>query len=112
MDVDLNGFHSQCKDQLMGGLIIHNGRCMTERETRVAVNYGIDRGYKFASEIPDEIVDEICNCHGNAEWMDQYDDTPDFVSIPVLERIIHRLAGYWHNDFDPDDLIRQIKEEL
>ena len=61
MDIDLNGFHSHCKNKLMGGLIIHNGRCMTERETRIAVNYGIAMGYELASEIPTEKIDEICD---------------------------------------------------
>lgn len=111
MDIDLEGFHSQCKYQLMGGLIIHKGRCMTERETRVAVNYGIAMGYKSASEIPTERIDEICDTHGNAEWMERFDDTPDFISMPELEQIIRKISNFWYNNFDADDLIRQIKEE-
>ena len=113
MNIDLKGFHSQCKNQLMGGLIIHNDRCMTERETRIAVNYGIAMGYKLASEIPTEKIDEICNSHGNEPWMDQFDDTPEFVALPELERVIRKIADrYWRNNFDAEDLIVQIKEEF
>ena len=96
----------------MGGLIIHNGRCMTERETRIAVNYGIAMGYKLVSEIPTEKIDEICDSHGNEMWMDQFDDTPEFIALPELERVIRKLADYRCNCWDAEDIITQIKEEL
>lgn len=110
MKIDLKGFHRNCKDDLMGGLIIHKGRCMTESETRILVNYGISKGYKLADEIPEEIVDEICDTHGNAEWMREYDDTPIFVSLPTLKRAINNLNSLWFDN--SDELYSAIIEEL
>lgn len=47
MDINLKGYKDNCGHQLMGDLIIHNGRRMTERETRMAVNWGIENGYNL-----------------------------------------------------------------
>lgn len=43
----------------MGDLVIHNGRRMTEIETRMAVNWGIKNGFETASMIPQETAN--CN---------------------------------------------------
>lgn len=43
MDGKLKGFKSNCGHTQMGDLAIHRGRRMTESETRMAVNYGIEQ---------------------------------------------------------------------
>ena len=44
--------------------------------------------------------------------MDQFDDTPEFIALPELERVIRKLADYRCNCWDAEDIITQIKEEL
>lgn len=112
MDLNLKGYKNNCANMLMGDLIIHKGRRMTESETRKLVNYSIEQGYKLLSEVPDEIADRICdtkNPHGEFE---QYDDTPDFIVLSEMERAIRKVSNYWNYDFDADSLIADIKEEL
>lgn len=114
MDICLKGFKENCGQYLMGDIIIHNNRRMTESETRMAVNYGIEQGYKNASDIPNEIVDKICDLN-NREFY-KYDDTPDFVSLPRLETILRNiLTDNWRyglSNEQIEDLINEIKEEI
>ncbi len=112
MRLNLKGFQRDFPYKAVGGIIIHNGRCLTEEETRILVNYGVDKGYELADEIPNEIVDEICDTHGGAEWMEKYDDTPEFYTMPAIERVIRKLGNWYHNDWDVDEIIKQIKEEI
>lgn len=113
MKIDLEGFKRNCFDRYpVDGLIIVDGRAMTDSETRILVNYGIEKGYETADQVPDEIVKEICDTHGGAEWMRDYDDTPTYITLPYLERILKKLSGFYYNDWDGDDIYRQIVEEL
>ncbi len=113
MSISLKAFKSICFDQCpVDGLIVHNGRALTDSETRILVNYGIDKGYKTLTVIPKEIVDEICETRGNAEWMQQYNDAPQYIALPYLERILQKLSGFSCNDWDGDDIFRQITDEI
>lgn len=110
MDISLKGFKDNCGHQLMGDLIIHNGRRMTECETRMAVNWGIENGYELASEMPDEVVDAICDPQ-TCDY-DKYDDTPDFFTLETLRPILREIQG-WHNTIDmtADELIQAIEDK-
>lgn len=112
MDIDLKGFKENWGDKPMGDLIIHKNHRMTESETRMAVNWGIANGYKLASELPDKVIDTICDpteYHAYAE----YDDTPEFFSLESLRSILHQVSpcGYIYEQ-TPDELIEKIKEIL
>lgn len=114
MDICLGGFKENCGQGLTGDLIIHKNRRMTESETRMAVNYGIEKGYRNASEIPDEIVDKICD--PNNHEFEKYDDTPDFVTLPRLETVLRNiLTENWRYGFSNEqieDLINEITDEV
>lgn len=94
----------------MGDFAIHNGRRMTESETRMAVNWGIKNGFETASMIPTEILDAICEptCHD----YDEYDDTPDFFTLETLRPILREIQG-WHDTIDmtADELIKEIENK-
>lgn len=110
MDINLKGFKANCGNLLMGDLAIHNGRRMTESETRMAVNWGIKNGFETASMIPSEILDAICEpyCHD----YDEYDDTPDFFTLETLHPILQEIQG-WHETIDmtADELIQAIEDK-
>lgn len=89
MNINLKGFKSNCGHTQMGDLAIHRGRRMTESETRMAVNYGIEQGYELASQIPDEVLDAICDPH-NSDYA-KYDDTPRFLTLEALSKAIGSL---------------------
>lgn len=112
MGFNLKGYKNYCKNMLMGDFIIFKGRRMTESETRKLVNYSIEQGYKLLSEVPDEIADRICDTKNRHEEFDQYDDTPDFIVLPEIERAIRKVSNYWNYNFDADSLIADIREEL
>lgn len=112
MNLHLQGFKQNCGDTLMGGIITHKGRALTEAETRVLVNYGIEKGYETIRDFPDEVADEICDTHGNADWMQKYDDTPEFISLPKLQRILEKMCNCYGYDFDPQELFLNIQEEI
>lgn len=111
MDLNLKGFKANKGHKQMGDVLIHKGRRLTERETRMVVNWGINQGYKNASELPGDVVDEICNPY--CSTYDEYDDTPEFVSIQELQSILRRISdeGYIEEQ-TPDELINKIKDEL
>lgn len=110
--MNLKGFKANCHNSLMGGLIIHKGRHMTERETRILVNLGIERGYETLQDVPDEMADEICDPETPFEKFNTYDDTPIFVSLPVLKKTIRRVAGYACYHVDADELVNDVLIEL
>lgn len=110
MNVDLEGFHNNCKEKLMGDFFCHRDRYLSERQTRILVNYCIEKGIETLRDIPDEIADEICTTSGDKKW-DKYDDTPDFISFNRLERTLHRIANCYNVNFDPDELFNLIKDE-
>lgn len=112
MNMNLKGFKANCHDNLMGDLIIHKGRCMTERETRILVNLGIEKGYETLKDVPDEMADEICDPEISYEKFNAYDDTPIFVSLPVLKKAIRRVAGYVSYLVDADELVNDVLIEL
>lgn len=95
----------------MGDLAIHNGRRMTERETRMAVNYDIEQGYDTASQIPKEVVVAICNPR-NYDYIKYDDDTPDFFTLETLRPILREIQG-WHDTIDmtADELIQAIEDK-
>ena len=112
MNLDFKGFKAHCHNRLMGGIIIHNNRHMTERETRILVNLAIEKGYKTLHDVPDEMLDEICNPETPYEKYEAYDDTPDFITIRDVKNAIRKASNFWYYDFDSDTLIADIKEEL
>lgn len=111
MDINLKGFKSNCGHAQMGDLAIHRSRRMTESETRMAVNYGIEQGYELASQIPDEVVDAICDPH-NSDY-EKYDDTPRFLTLETLSDILRDIAGYRGClEITTDELLNKIEERL
>lgn len=111
MDINLKGFKSNCSHTQMGDLAIHRGRRMTESETRMAVNYGLGQGYELASQIPDEVMDAICDPH-NSDFA-KYDDTPRFLTLATLGDILRDIAGYrGYLEITTDELITQIEERI
>ena len=112
MNVDLQGLKDRTDVLPMDGIVIHKGRRMTNDEIRIACNYGLECGYETAQEIPDEVIDKICDPYNLDFDRTKYDDAPKYYSIDYIEKIIRKLGNFWYNDWDADDLIRQIKEEL
>lgn len=112
MNLDLKGYKNNCHNMLMGDLIIHKGRRLTESETRKLVNYGIEKGYRLLSEIPDEVADRICDTDNPQEEFEKYDDTPDFIAFAEIESAIRKVSNFWMYNIDADSLIADIKEEL
>lgn len=111
MNINLKGFKSNCGHTQMGDLAIHRGRRMIESETRMAVNYGIEQGYELASQIPDEVVDAICDPH-NSDY-DKYDDTPRFLTLETLRPILREIAGCRdYLEMTTDELIKQIEDRI
>lgn len=110
MDIDLKGYKANCGDMPMGDLIIHKGHRMTESETRMAVNWGIANGYKLATELPDEVIDKICDPY--CKDYTQYDDTPQFVSMDMLRSTLQRIQNCYNVDWDADDLMDKIEAKL
>lgn len=110
MDVYLKGYKANCGDGPMGDFLIHKNRRMTESETRMAVNWGIENGYKYASDLPDDVLDDICNPL-DRDYED-YDDTPDFFTLETLRHILREIQG-WHDTIDmtADELIKEIENK-
>lgn len=112
MNLNIKGFKRNCYHKLMGGLIRHKGRLMTERETRILVNIAIEKGYETLADIPDDLANKICDENTSYKEYEKYDDTPIFVSLSEFERIIKRVVNYHYYDFDPETLIQDIRYEL
>lgn len=111
MDVNLHVFKANCGNTTMGGLAIHRGRRMTESETRMAVNYGIETGIELGSQIPDEVLDAICDPY-NSDYV-KYDDTPHFFTLATLSGILSEIAGYrGYLEMTVDELITKIAERI
>lgn len=111
MDVNIKGFKANCNDGPMGDFIMHKGHRMTESETRMAVNWGIENGYELASQLPDVVVDAICDPH-NSDY-EKYDDTPYFFTIESLRPILREIAGYrGYLEMTVDELLTQIEERI
>ena len=110
MNLDLKGFKRNCGNQLMGDFIVHRGRHMSERDTRVLVNYAIELGYETIQDVPDEIVDKCCDaCHHE---LDKYNDTPDFYTIDEITSALRRVHNNCYVDWEVDDIMDKLKEEL
>ena len=43
----------------LGGLFVVGGRQLTDAEARKVVNYAIEHGYKYSSDIPDSEVASV-----------------------------------------------------
>lgn len=112
MSVDLKGLKRQGECGPIGGILIWKGRCMTEEETRILVNYGLKNGYRLNSDVPEDIVDEICKSHGNAEWCDQYDEDPRLYTLDYIERIIHKVVAVHNLAVSAYNLCDYIRDEL
>lgn len=109
MNVDLKGFKRNCGNQLMGDFIIHKGRHMSERDTRVFVNYAIEQGYETMKDVPDEIADKCCDASNHE--LDKYNDAPDFYTLEEIEYAIRRIAVS-HYDWDAEAFINKLRDEL
>jgi len=83
---------------------------MTESETRMVVNYGIEQGYELMSEIPDEITDKICDPF--CKEFDKYDDTPEFYSLDYIRKTLRKVQNCYHVDWDADGIMDTLEEEL
>lgn len=95
----------------MGDLIIHKGRRMSERDTRVLVNYAIELGYETIKDVPDEIADKCCDAY-NKE-LDKYDDAPDFYTLDEIESALRRVHDdYYRPNWEVEDIMDKLKEEL
>ena len=110
MNVDLKGFKRNCGNRLMGDFIIHKGRRMSERDTRVLVNYAIEQGYENIADVPDEIADMCCDASNHE--LDKYDDAPDFYTLEEIEHALNRIHNNYYVDWDADDIMDKLKEEL
>lgn len=109
MNIDLEGFKRNCGHQLMGDLIIHNNRRMSESDTRKLVNYAIEQGYETLADVPDEVADKICDAY-NKDF-EKYDDTPDFYTLETIEDAIRRI-DVPHYNWDVEDFISKLRDEL
>lgn len=109
MNVDIKGFKRNCGHKPMGDFLIHRGRHMSESDTRKLVNYAIEQGYETTADIPDEVADKVCDAF-NKDF-EKYDDTPDFWTMEEIESAV-RWAIYKNYDWDADDFINRLKDEL
>ena len=87
----------------MGDFIIHRGRHMSERDTRVLVNETI-------KDVPDEIADKCCDASNHE--LDKYDDSPDFYTLEEIESALRRVHNNYYVDWDVDDIMNKLREEL
>ncbi len=110
MDLCLAGYKRNREGLTMGDLLIHKGRRMTESETRMAVNYGIEKGYELASEIPDEVVDKICD--PTCREYEKYDDSPEFYSLAFIRQMLRRVQNCYYVEWDADDIMDKLEQEL
>lgn len=110
MNVDLKGFKRNCGDQLMGDFIIHKGRHMSERDTRVLVNYAIEQGYETIADVPDEIADKCCDAFNHE--LDKYNDAPDFYTLDDIKYALRNIAGKEFVNWDADEIIEKLREQL
>lgn len=110
MNVDLKGFKRNCGGQLMGDFIIHKGRHMSERDTRVLVNYAIEQGYETIADVPDEIADMCCDASNHE--LDKYDDSPDFYTLEEIEHALNRIQNCHDVYWDADDIMDKLRDEL
>lgn len=108
MNVDLKGFKRNCGHQIMGDFIFH--KLMFERDTRVLVNYAIEQGYETIKDVPDEIADKCCDASNHE--LDKYNDTPDFYTLEEIESALNRVHNNYCVDWDVDDIMNKLKEEL
>lgn len=99
MNLSLKGVKANAWDYPLD-FVTHRGRRMTDGEVRTVVNYGIANCYEYSDEIPDEVVDAICEL-GNDEYKAYEDKETDFVST---RRVIETLAAY----IDDEDVIAEI----
>ncbi len=110
MNVDLKGFKRNCGNQLMGDFLIHKGRHLSERDTRVLVNYAIELGYETIADVPDEIADKCCDAFNHD--LDKYNDAPDFYTLDEIESALRRISYKEYVDWDADDIMLKLREEL
>lgn len=94
----------------MGDFITHRNRHLSESDTRKLVNYGIEQGYETMKDIPDEIADKIVDASNHD--FDKYDDTPDFYTLEEIEHALNRIHNNYYVDWDVDDIMDKLKEEL
>ena len=82
---------------------------MSERDTRVLVNYAIEQGYETLRDVPDEIADKCCDASNHE--LDEYNDAPDFYTLEEIESAIRRI-DVPHYDWDAEEFINKLKEKL
>lgn len=110
MNLDLKGFKHNCGHRPMGDFIIHNGRRMSESDTRKLVNYAIEQGYETLADVPDEIANRICDAYNND--YDKYDDTPSFYSLEYIEATLRHIQNCYNVDWAADDIMDKLRDEL
>lgn len=95
---------------MMGDFIIHKGRRMSERDTRVLVNYAIELGFETIKDVPDEIADKCCDAFNHE--LDEYNDEPDFYTLDEIESALRRVQNCHNVDWNADDIMDMLKDEL
>lgn len=112
MNVDLQGLKDQTDIYPMDGMVFHKGRRMTNDEIRIACNYGLAHGYKTSMEIPDEVIDKICDPDCRIFSRSEYDDAPNYYSLEYIAATLHRIQNCYNVDWVADDIMDKLREEL
>lgn len=88
--------------------IIHNNRCMTDWEARTVINYGIAKGHKLISEVPDEVADAVCEIGNDTYKEYEPEESLYFIAEKRVREILESRKG----EVIDEDLIEEIIESL
>lgn len=112
MRVELQGLKARSDDYSMDGVLIHKGRRMTNDEIRWACEYGLKHGYKTMDEIPEEVIDKICDPYCSQIQEPKYDDAPEYYSLECIAKTLRRMQNCYNVDWDADDIMDKIRDEI
>lgn len=59
MDMNIKNLKKHWWRKNLSGLIYHDGRHLTDAEVRKVVEYGLQNGYEYLRDIPEERLKEI-----------------------------------------------------
>lgn len=88
--------------------ILHRGRTMTDNEARTLINYGLAKGFKYLSEIPDEVADAVCEPGNNLYKEFEPEEQPNYVSEKHIREVLEYFSG---KELD-ENVINEIIDEL
>lgn len=107
MDLDLHGCLLNCEHYPID-FIIHRNRTMIDDEARTIINYGLANGYTYLSEIPDEVVDAVCE-PGNTKYAEyEPKESPRYISEKHIREVLEAFSG----EELVDNIIEEIMERL